>query len=50
VLGVTSDWATRFSLPLELFIIPGLLLLAVIVGFMPALAAYKTDVAKSLGK
>jgi putative ABC transport system permease protein len=50
LLGVTSEWASNFSLPLEIFIIPGLLLLAVAVGFMPALAAYKTDVAKSLGK
>jgi putative ABC transport system permease protein len=32
----------------ELFLIPGLILLAVIVGFVPALSAYRTDVAKSL--
>jgi len=32
----------------ELLLIPGLILLAVIVGFLPALAAYRTDVAKSL--
>jgi putative ABC transport system permease protein len=32
----------------ELVLIPGLLLLASLVGFLPALAAYRTDVAKSL--
>ena len=33
----------------ELWLIPALILLAIIVGFLPALAAYQTDVAKSLG-
>jgi putative ABC transport system permease protein len=32
----------------ELVIIPGLVLLASLVGFLPAVAAYRTDVAKSL--
>ncbi len=32
----------------ELILIPGLVLLASLVGFLPALAAYRTDVAKSL--
>jgi putative ABC transport system permease protein len=32
----------------ELVLIPGLLVLASLVGFLPALAAYRTDVAKSL--
>jgi putative ABC transport system permease protein len=32
----------------ELILIPGLLILASLVGFLPALAAYRTDVAKSL--
>ena len=32
----------------ELVIIPGLLILASLVGFLPALSAYRTDVAKSL--
>jgi putative ABC transport system permease protein len=35
------DWA-------ELVLIPGLVLLASLVGFLPALAAYRTDVAKAL--
>lgn len=32
----------------ELVLIPGLVVLASLVGFLPALAAYRTDVAKSL--
>jgi putative ABC transport system permease protein len=32
----------------ELVIIPGLILLATLVGYLPALAAYRTDVAKAL--
>ncbi len=34
---------------LEFAIIPALLLLAMVVGYLPALTAYRTDVAKSLG-
>jgi putative ABC transport system permease protein len=34
----------------EILLIPSLLILAVLVGFLPALAAYRTDVAASLGK
>lgn len=34
----------------EVLIIPGLILLAVLVGTYPAVSAYRTDVAKSLGK
>ena len=33
---------------IELFLVPGLLLLASAVGYLPALAAYRTDVAQSL--
>jgi putative ABC transport system permease protein len=33
----------------ELLLIPGLILLAIVVGLIPAVAAYRTDVAKSLG-
>jgi len=48
-LGGTADlpWMTVSS---EILLIPSLLVLAVIVGFLPALAAYRTDVAESLGK
>jgi putative ABC transport system permease protein len=34
--------------PRELWLIPGLIVLASLVGFLPALAAYRTDVAKAL--
>jgi ABC-type lipoprotein release transport system permease subunit len=36
------------SVPLELVIIPGLIALAAIVGYLPAMVAYRTDVAKAL--
>jgi putative ABC transport system permease protein len=48
-----ADWTgvviglLQFQLP-ELILIPGLVVLASAVGFMPAMAAYRTDVAKSL--
>jgi putative ABC transport system permease protein len=38
------DW----GISSEFLLIPGLILLAIIVGFLPAVAAYRTDVAKSL--
>lgn len=34
----------------EILVVPALILLAMVVGFLPALTAYRTDVAKSLGK
>jgi putative ABC transport system permease protein len=34
--------------PIELILIPGLIVLATLVGYLPAMYAYKTDVAKSL--
>jgi putative ABC transport system permease protein len=34
--------------PVELILIPGLIILATLVGYLPAMYAYKTDVAKSL--
>ena len=52
------DFAPPIPLPIpivgsissEFLLIPGLILLAVFVGFIPATSAYKTDVSKSLGK
>jgi putative ABC transport system permease protein len=35
--------------PLELVLLPGLVLLSALVGFFPALAAYRTDVSRALG-
>jgi len=38
------------SVSSEFLVIPGLIMLAIVVGFIPATSAYKTDVSKSLGK
>ncbi len=37
-----------FGISSEFLLVPGLVLLAIAVGFLPALAAYRTDVAKAL--
>lgn len=42
---VVHPWAFQL---VELILIPGLIVLATIVGYLPAVAAYKTDVARSL--
>jgi putative ABC transport system permease protein len=42
--------SVRLEVSTELLLIPALLLLAIIVGLLPALTAYRTDVAESLGK
>lgn len=49
LLGGVADihW---MSISSELLLIPLLLVLAALVGFLPALSAYRTDVAASLGK
>ncbi len=49
LLGGTREipWMSVSS---EILLIPSLLVLAVAVGFLPALSAYRTDVAGSLGK
>ena len=48
LLGNTA--ASGLAMPLELLLVPALVLLAVVVGLWPALSAYRTDVARSLGK
>jgi len=57
LLAVAGPWiAERVNLPLsmlnfratELILVPGLIVLASIVGYLPALATYRTDVGKSL--
>lgn len=50
ILARDSAWAESIGMPMELLLVPGLILLAVIVGLWPGLSAYKTDVAQSLGK
>jgi len=44
--GVSVGWMQVQWM--ELILIPGLIALASLVGFLPAMAAYRTDVAKSL--
>ena len=46
--GLGFDPISSLPLPTELWLIPGLVLLAIVVGLLPALAAYRTDVAKAL--
>jgi putative ABC transport system permease protein len=48
--GVRIGLLDPSTLPIEAVLIPLLVLLAVIVGIWPAISAYRTDVAKSLGK
>ncbi len=43
-----SSPITHWGVSGELLLVPGLTLLAIVVGLMPALAAYRTDVAESL--
>ncbi|MGY8747271.1 MAG: ABC transporter permease [Pirellulales bacterium] len=48
-LGIIPDSLISASVSPELLVIPGLMLLAVLVGIYPAISAYRTDVSKSLG-
>ena len=43
-------WMSAMEVSPELLLIPGLVLLAVLVGIYPAISAYRTDVSQSLGK
>jgi putative ABC transport system permease protein len=49
-IGFSGAAAEAITLPVEGLLIPALILLAILVGLWPALSAYRTDVAKSLGK
>ncbi len=48
--GIDGSIAERFVIPMEWTLVPGLVLLAIVVGLWPGMTAYRTDVAKSLGK
>ena len=48
--GVIPENIGSIGISPEFLLIPGLILLAVIVGIYPAISAYRTDVSKSLGK
>ena len=50
LIGITGSAAESLTIPLEWLLIPALVLLAILVGIWPAISAYRTDVAKSLGK
>ena len=50
LFGATGDAAERIRMPLESILLPLLVILAILVGMWPAISAYRTDVAKSLGK
>ena len=50
MLGLDTALAQRVTVPLEVVLVPALILLAILVGLWPAISAYRTDVAKSLGK
>lgn len=52
ILLATVGFATGMgdAISSELMLIPALMLLAILVGFVPAIAGYRTDVAQSLGK
>jgi putative ABC transport system permease protein len=47
ILPLIAPW---LSVPLESVLLPALVLLAILVGLWPAISAYRTDVARSLGK
>ena len=48
--GMEGRLAESFVIPIEWTLVPGLVLLAIVVGLWPGFSAYRTDVAKSLGK
>jgi putative ABC transport system permease protein len=47
-LGYLLGADLGFKISSELLLVPSLIVLAIVVGFLPALAAYRTDVAKAL--
>lgn len=48
--GFLPEFIGAIEVSPEILLIPGLVLLAVLVGLYPAFSAYRTDVSKSLGK
>ena len=49
-LTLFPEFLTNVNLSPEILLIPSLILLSVLVGIYPAISAYRTDVAKALGK
>ena len=52
VLGAdpTMSWVQNLRISSELMLVPALIMLAIAVGFFPALTAYRTDVAQALDR
>ena len=48
--GLIPESVASFGVSPEFLLVPGLMVLAVIVGIYPAISAYRTDVSKALGK
>jgi len=48
--GLIPESVAGFGISPEFLLVPGLMVLAVIVGIYPAISAYRTDVSKALGK
>ncbi|MEM9940297.1 MAG: FtsX-like permease family protein [Planctomycetota bacterium] len=48
--GALPDSLASIGVSPEFLIIPGMMMLAVLVGIYPAISAYRTDVSQSLGK
>lgn len=48
LLGYSGALSWDPSISLELVIVPAMVLLAIVVGFLPAMVAYRTDVSRSL--
>lgn len=44
------EWISSIAVSPEFLVVPGMMLLAIVVGIYPAISAYQTDVSKSLGK
>lgn len=46
--GISFSWPFSVELSAELLLVPALIFLAIIVGLLPAIAAYRTDVSENL--
>ena len=49
-MSFLPEWLVELDFSPEFLLIPGLIILAVLVGIYPSISAYRTDVAKALGK
>ena len=48
--NLLPEWLSAMSISPELLVVPGMVVLAILVGIYPAISAYRTDVSASLGK